>query len=642
VELVFVSAAQLAGAIRAGDVSATEALDAHLAQIDRHNPALNAVVTLDAERARERARAAFNPPNPAPTMTTRGLSVISCSLVLLLKPYIYKIHAMGESSRSSWPADSRKNTLLRWLVPSVADLIFIALLASLLASPLSMKLLGDAGIGWHIRTGQWILGTHTIPRVDPFSTHTRKPWIAWEWLYDVMVGRLEASAGLNGVVWLTAAVIAAVFAALFGLLMRRGTDLLVAIVLTLLAMASSMIHFLARPHVLSWLFALIWFWILDSAETAGHNSNRRLWLLPALMLVWVNVHGGFLLGLMLLAFFWAGSMWTWLDRKESRIEEAFEKIAAGKRVRDLTFVGLASVLATLVNPYGWRLHGHIYSYLTNRFFMDHIEEFQSPNFHGIGLKCFLVLLLIGVAVLAAHGRQLRGSEILVVLFAVSAGLYSSRNVPVSAILLAAVLGPLLPRWGRKAFPLRMAAVDSTLRGHFWPILATIATFMIAANGGRVGSAVVMDADFDPQRMPVEAVNFLERAGVKAPVFSPDYWGGYILYRLYPRNQVTIDDRHDFYGEAFMREYLRAMHVEPGWEDVLKGQSVLVLPTKAALTQVLSKTTGWKAVYSDDVATVFTASQVARIPTRFGATDLVADASKCGDHRSSPTRLHRIS
>ena len=494
-------------------------------------------------------------------------------------------------------------------MPSVADLIFIALLASLLFTPLSVKLLGDAGIGWHIRTGQLILITHAIPRVDPFSTQIHKPWIAWEWLYDVIVGRLEANAGLNGVVWFTAAVIAAVFAFLFRFLIKRGTDLLVAIVLTLLAMASSMIHFLARPHVLSWLFALVWFWILDGAETTPHQSNRWLWLLPALMVIWVNVHGGFLLGLVLLAFFWAGALWAWLHLKESRIEEAFQKIAAGKRARDLTLVGLASTAATLLNPYGWRLHGHIYSYLSNRFFMDHIEEFQSPNFHGIGLKCFLVLLLIAVAALAANGRKLRGSEILVVLFAVYAGLYSSRNIPVSSILLAASIGPLIPPSSRKAFPQRMAAVDSTLRGHFWPILATIATFVIVAHGGRVGSSVVVDAHFDPQRMPFGAVNFVERAGVKAPLFSPDYWGGYILYRLYPGNRVTIDDRHDFYGEPLLREYLRAMHVEPGWEDFLKGQSWLVLPRKAALTEVLYKTPEWKAVYSDEVATVFTLSQI---------------------------------
>ena len=516
---------------------------------------------------------------------------------------------MADGSRSSSLAGTRENALLRWLMPSVADLIFVALLASLVFTPLSVKLLGDAGIGWHIRTGQLILNTHEIPHADPFSSQIHKPWIAWEWLYDTVVGRLEASAGLNGVVWLAAVVIAAVFAALFRVLVKRGTDFLAALVLTILAMAASMIHFLARPHVLSWLFALIWFWILDSTESGLYKSNRRLWLLPVLMLIWVNVHGGFLLGFVLLGICWAGSLWTWLHLKESRIEESLQKIAAGKRVRLLALVGVVSAAASFVNPYGWHLHAHIYSYLTNRFFMDHIEEFQSPNFHGIAQRCFLILLLIALAALAVNRRKVRAGEILLLIFAVYAGLYASRNIPISSILLAAIIGPRIPLAGGRAFLPRMGIVESTLSGHLWPIVATIATFAIAANGGRVGSTEFMDAHFDPQRMPVRAVDFVERANITGPMLSPDYWGGYLIYRQYPHNKVVIDDRHDFYGEFLLRRYLTMMHVEPGWNHLLESQSCLVLPRKAALSAILSQTPEWKTAYSDDIAIVFMPAQI---------------------------------
>ena len=526
---------------------------------------------------------------------------------MLLAPYIYKIHAMADGSRSSLPAGTSENVLLRWLMPSISDLIFIALLASVLFTSLSVKLLGDAGIGWHIRTGQLILTTHAIPRVDPFSSQIRKPWIAWEWLYDLIVGRLDTTAGLNGVVWLTAVAIATVFAALFRLLVKRGTDISVALVLTLLAMAASMIHFLARPHVLSWLFALICFWIFDSTEPDLRRSQRRIWLFPILMVIWVNVHGGFLLGFVVLDIFWLGAAWSWLRFKESRIEEALQKIAARRRVRDLTLVAVVSALASLVNPYGWHLHMHIYDYLTNRFFMDHIEEFQSPNFHGIAQKCFLAILLIAMAALAANGRKLRASQILMLLFCVYAGLYASRNIPIASVFLVLVVGPIIASFGL-AITERMRMVDSRLRGHVWPIAATMATLIIALHGGRAGSARLMDAHFDPQRMPVEAVNFLEKTGLRGPGLSPDYWGGYLIYRLYPRSKVEIDDRHDFYGEFLMRRYLTTMHVEPGWDQLLQLQSCLVLPRKAALTQILSTMPEWSAVHSDDVAIVFVRSR----------------------------------
>ena len=118
--------------------------------------------------------------------------------------------------------------------------------------------------------------------------------------------------GLNGVVWLTAVVIAAVFAWMFRLLIARGTNLLVALVLVLLALSASTIHFLARPHVVSWLFTLAWFWILDCIgaglfQRARRHRERWLWALPLLMLVWVNVHGGFLVGFVLLGIFLVGS-----------------------------------------------------------------------------------------------------------------------------------------------------------------------------------------------------------------------------------------------------------------------------------------------------------------------------------------------
>jgi hypothetical protein len=509
---------------------------------------------------------------------------------------------------------------VRVAMPSAADLVFVALLGVLVFTPLAVRLLGDAGIGWHIRTGQQILATRAIPHVDSFSsTMQGEPWFAWEWLYDVVVGQLESALGLNGVVCFTAVVIAGVFAWLFRLLLARGTNFVAALVLTLLAMSAAMIHFLARPHVVSWLFTLAWFWILDSTERGG--GRRRIWLLPLIMLVWVNVHGGFVVGFVLLGIFWVGAVWSWWTAREGRIEEALGKISAGKLARELAWVGAASVAASLVNPYGWNLHAHVYSYLTNRFLMDHIEEFQSPNFHGIAQTCFLLLLLIVVATLATqiptlaakkaartgHPQRLWVSGVLTVLFAIYAGLYASRNIPVSAVLLVMVVGPLLPEVGfARGFTERMAAVEASLRGHLWPIVAVIATFVIAANGGRLGSTQLMHAHFDAKRMPVAAVDFLKTQHVAGPVLSPDYWGGYLIYRMWPARRVVLDDRHDLYGEDFFRSYLKMVHVEQGWREFLRDHPAgcVVMPRDAALTNVLLETPEWKAIYQDDTAVVF--------------------------------------
>jgi hypothetical protein len=537
---------------------------------------------------------------------------------------------------------------VRWVVPSAGDLIFIAFLGLLAFTTLSVRLLGDAGIGWHIRTGQMILATHAIPRVDPFSpaissTTSGQPWFAWEWLYDVVVGWLESAAGLNGVVLFTSLVIATVFAWSFRLLLRRGTNVFVAIVLVLLAASAAMIHFLARPHVVSWLFTVAWFWILDSSEKSASGSSSTsdistaknlpgwyLWLLPPLMLVWVNVHGGFLLGFVLLGIYWCSAAWQWFRLKEDRFDGVLQKIRIGRRVSALTLTGVLSGLATLVNPYGLRLHVHIYRYLSNHFLMDHIDEFQSPNFHYVAQKCFAGLLLLTLVALAAKRRepgQDRASQALVVLFAVYAGLYASRNIPVSSLLLVLVIGPWLSeamerfadrrptarRFVSTQFLQRMEAIEVGLRGHLWPIAMVVLTCWIAAHDGKLGTKPVMDAHFDAKRFPVTAVDYLEKQDTTGPLVSPDYWGGYLIYRLYPRVRMVVDDRHDFYGEEFLKSYLKMVHVEPGWEDFLRQHQArsIVVPKDSALANILGETAGWRTIYTDDVAAVFVPTPASR-------------------------------
>jgi hypothetical protein len=579
---------------------------------------------------------------------------------------------MGEDSRKSSPDVRRANVArallpasvdagtpagaskaVNALLPSVTEVIFVALLGVLVLTPLSVRLLGDAGIGWHIRTGQLIAATHAVPRLDPFSsTAAGKPWFAWEWLYDLLVGALESRMGLNGVVWFTAIVIAAVFAWLFRFLIARGVSVPFAVVLTLLAVTASMIHFLARPHVLSWLFTLAWFVILESSERACFPGNRpagRLWSLPVLMLVWVNVHGGFLLGFVLLGIFFAGAAWTWFTTRQDRLEDSLVRIAAEKRAWALLWVGLASAAASLVNPYGWKLHAHIYSYLSNRFLMDHIDEFRSADFHGIAPRCFLLLVILTLALMAVRGRELRLSGVLVVLFAVYSGIYSARNIPVSAILLVAVVGPLLGSTVKNrlsgsgtlpGFWLRMTAIEEGKRWPAWSAAAVVITLLIAINGARVGSKMAMDAHFDSNRMPVAAVDYLATYNLAGPVLAPDSWGGYLIYRLYPRARVVLDDRHDLYGEEFFKAYLKLVHVEPGWEDFLREHpsGCVLVPRESALASRLASREEWKAIYVDDVAIAFVPTGSERLnlpsvtrefPARLNSIAVLSDSV---DHR----------
>ena len=259
----------------------------------------------------------------------------------------------------------------------------------MLAGTLSNRPLADPDIGWHIRTGELMLSTHAIPRTDPFSsTMHGQQWFAWEWLYDLVLGILYRACGLNGVVWLCALIVAATFTLLLSQLLRRGTGLLLAIVLMLLAEAAATIHLFARPHIVSWLLVLLWFGALERWESGG--APRWLpWFFPVSMVLWVNVHGGWLFGLALLAIYVGAAVVESL-----RDSDAFAALRAAQRARRMAWAWGASALATLANPFGWNLHAHIYRYLTDRYLMNRIAEFRSPDFHGWAQRCFAIILLL--------------------------------------------------------------------------------------------------------------------------------------------------------------------------------------------------------------------------------------------------------
>ncbi|TMC55117.1 MAG: hypothetical protein E6J20_00985 [Chloroflexi bacterium] len=139
--------------------------------------------------------------------------------------------------------------------------------------------------------------------------------------------------------------------------------------------------------------------------------------------------------------------------------------------------------------------------------------------------------------------------------------------------------------------------------------ALIVTGWAAAQSGHLGSRLTMDAHFDSRRFPVAAVDYLEKSNLPKVVIGPDYWGGYLIYRVYPKGLVAVDDRHDLYGEQFLKSYLKLMLVEPGWDEVLREHDIpcVMAPKGSAVNNILALQPAWTEVYRDEVAVVFVRS-----------------------------------
>lgn len=513
------------------------------------------------------------------------------------------------------PTSKASPAWIRWLLPSIADIFFLALLVIFTYTPMSAGLLGDADTGWHIRNGESILATHSVPHTDSFSyTRAGEPWYAWEWLYDAVIAAIHHFAGLNGVVLFTAAIFACTFALLFRFLMRRSGSFAVSLALTLLAADAAQVHLLARPHILSWLFTLLW---TDALYRFEEGKRTALLWLPPLMLLWVNVHGGFLLGLVLLALFGAARLWNYLTAPSAEDRH---------RLVQLALVFVACLAVTLLTPYGYKLHVHVYQYLSNGFLMNSINEFMSPNFHASGYRYFEFFILLSVLGAALARDRFSATDLLLLLFSIHAGLYAARNIPLSAILMSLSMAPLwagigsrdssapraYPPWFGPVFDAvrdiskNMAAMEAQFRGHLLAIVVLAASAAIALNGGRLLSTQLLSAHFDEKTFPAKAAQFIAAKGIHDHLFESDAWSGYLIYRLYPGTRMYFDDRHDFYGEAFIKEYLKAADGTPHWREPLDKYQVqwVLAATDSPLAGVLKECQQWHVEYEDGLAIIF--------------------------------------
>jgi len=236
-----------------------------------------------------------------------------------------------------------------------------------------------------------------------------------------------------------------------------------------------------------------------------------------------------------------------------------------------------------------------------------------------------VLLLVTIAALASARRKPGPTHLLVILLAAYSGLYASRNLPVSSMLLTLMIAPMLSEtvaaasenteiasWLRgllsrvNNFSTRMEKLELRFQGHLWIVLAFVLGLWACMHGGRLGSVQLINAYFDDKRFPVEAAAVIAQRDIREPIFCPDQWGGYLIYRLYPQTKVLVDDRHDLYGDQFFEDYLKVVFVQPEWSKVLDEKNVnwVLVQKDSSLGTILGLTSEWKLIHEDGTAVLF--------------------------------------
>lgn len=505
---------------------------------------------------------------------------------------------------AGWRLNSALNRFWgRLLIPSLSDLFFIAILLWLFVAGQGWTaLLADADAGWHIRTGEYILQHHQVPREDLFSySKPGAQWFAWEWLSDLIFAVVFRAAGLKGLVLLTGVVIACFGTLLLQSLVWRGANMFIALAVGLLSMGAASIHFLARPHVFTLLLLVISLWII--AEDRRVNSARVWWLVP-LSVLWTNLHGGFVILILCLGLLAVGcGIEGWINPTDPERWSAFRRYSA---------LTAATVAASLVNPYGYQLDIHIVEYLRSDWIRNVVQEFQAPTFRSENLRQFEILLFTGLIAAGLLFRRRLVAEGLWILALAHMALTSVRHVTIYVIVAAPLIASEATKWwdfaARKAAPRSLFTTFSQMtrdwspafrRTSILPVLAVAILIMI-------GRPAKWPTDFPDVIFPVGIVNRHSADLLHGRVFTEDQWGDYLIYRFYPRLRVFIDGRSDFYGPSLGNEYVQLIEGGYRWQSILVRHRVDVVLARVEwpLTQLLKQDPHWRVLDDDGRAILF--------------------------------------
>jgi hypothetical protein len=503
------------------------------------------------------------------------------------------------------------------LMPSLTDVAFLMPLVFLFSSMSGVRaLLSDGDTGWHIRIGDWILAHHAVPRTDMFSfTMPGQSFFAWEWLWDAGASWIHQRWGLAGVVLVSMFIICLTFTLLFRIVNRRCGHPLLAIGLTVLAAAGSTIHWLARPHLFTMLFTVIFLAIL---ERVREGRTKLLWWLPLLTILWANIHAGFLAGIIILGAYAAGEL------VGAAVAASREDRLAGIRSSAIYVATAAGCLvASLINPYFYHLHVHLVEYLHSPYQMKYIGEFQGVNFQEASSIYLEAMMVVGLAAVVWCIRRKRFGELILLVGWGHLALIAGRNIPIFVIVAAPVTAAALVEWlnALKKAPVAgwipWAVEQFQSMGEEiepmerpWRIHAVCAAAMVLIAFGMSlpGAGIKLKPEYDPKSYPQAALVALGDSSHH--VFTHDEWGDYLLYKLSPKGvKVFVDGRSDFYGDKLEMEYVGLMDVKYDWKEKLAKYDVdtVLLPVNAALAGAMKESSHWRVVYDDGMAIVFLAN-----------------------------------
>jgi hypothetical protein len=451
--------------------------------------------------------------------------------------------------------------------------------------------LNDPDLWWHLKTGELIWRTHSIPLVEPFSfSAAGHPWTAQEWLSEVTIYGAYHLAGYSGLmVWLFVLASAIVLGGYLLSTLYSG-NVKVGFLGAMITWLFATVGLAIRPHMLGFLILICELLVLE----LGRKRNPRwFYALPPLFALWINVHSSFIFGFVILAVILASAFlhceWGLLAAKPW----------PRKSAKALALAGALAIPALFFNPVGPKLIWYPIDVMFNQpLNLSLITEWQQTDFGST--RGALLLIATGLIVLLALIRSVKVRIQEIVLLAMLF-YFAVRHVRME-FLFGIVAAPIFCRLLAGAWDRYQPERDRIIPNAVLMLIGAVAV-ALGFPSSRALAEQVNKAN------PVKAVEFIQRSSLSGRMLNDYGYGGYLTWAA-PERPVFIDGRADVYEPAgVLADYKSLVDLDVDPQSILGKYRIdyCLLAREEPIVRVLPLIPGWKKVYSDDIAVIFARS-----------------------------------
>ncbi len=444
----------------------------------------------------------------------------------------------------------------------------------------------DTDLWWHLRNARYIVSNFRLPNVDSYSfTAAGAAWVDHSWLSELIYHAGYQTLGMRGVFVIFAISVAVIGIAIFQLCVKRAADPLVAGLAAVFGGLLAGVGFTPRAQNFGWLcFVALFAILLRFRDT----RNAPLWLIPPLFTLWINLHGGWPMGMVIFGLIFGSGL---IPRYEGRLTSSPWTSA---EIRRMLSVFAASIAALFVNPYGWRLVRYPFDLMLSQKFNVAIgSEWASINFNDrLGAYALVTLAAVFAAALFPKGRW-RIDDAVLTAFVVFCGLTHIRFLVMTGIVLPPLLVRHLPRLSSYDPSNERRIVNAS-------ILGIIALAMVLAFPAEQTLTAQVNAFF-----PASATNYLKANHGAGNIFNQYEWGGYVEW-FAPEIPTFIDTRTDIFEyNGVLADYF-SISTFQNTDDLLDKYSIgyVIYPAGTPLAYYLSKSSRWERAYSDHQAVIY--------------------------------------